>query len=175
MNIVTVETETYKYAELSEKAKDHVLSNLGDINVDFEWWDTFYDGYEDLGIRIAEFNEYRAEIRLLYDAEIVAANIIAAHPKPDTEELKKNPNYKPPEILDTAETFLSAFRALTLDEDGDYNEDEYDESEIDFTYSLSENARIGLRQEYEYLTSEASILNTIKANEYDFTVEGNLF
>jgi hypothetical protein len=32
-----------------------------------------------------------------------------------------------------------------------------------------------LRQEYEYLTSEGAIIETIEANEYEFTEEGRMF
>lgn len=175
METITVETEVYKFSELSEEAKEHALSNLAVINVDFEWWDTSYDHYESLGIRVAEFNEYRAKIELIYDAEIVAANIVAAYPEMDTEMLKKNPNYKTPEIRNTASTFLTDFEALTLDEEGDYDDEDYTDLENDFTYELSEIVRIELRKEYEDLTSEEAIVDTIEANEYDFTVEGNLF
>jgi len=32
-----------------------------------------------------------------------------------------------------------------------------------------------LRQEYEYQTSEEAIIETIAANDYDFTNEGRIF
>ena len=38
-----------------------------------------------------------------------------------------------------------------------------------------EDMRIALQKEYEYLTSRESIEDTIKANEYEFTIDGKLF
>ena len=66
------------------------------------------------------------------------------------------------------------------DEDGELS-DEYavdkllDEIEKEFARALGEEYLSILRQEYEYLTSEEVIKETIEANDYDFTEEGRIF
>ena len=44
----------------------------------------------------------------------------------------------------------------------------------EFLRSLCEDYRIILQKEYEYLTSEEAIIETIEVNEYEFTEEGEL-
>ena len=62
-----------------------------------------------------------------------------------------------------------------VSEDNEYEFDnELDELEEEFKKSLSEDYRIILSNEYDYLTSEESIKETIYANEYTFTSEGKL-
>jgi len=50
-----------------------------------------------------------------------------------------------------------------------------DEVENEFLLAICEDYRIILTKEYEYLTSEESIIETIAANNYDFTADGKLF
>ena len=47
--------------------------------------------------------------------------------------------------------------------------------EDDFLKSLCEDYRILLQHQYEYLTSEEVIIETIEANEYEFTQDGKRF
>lgn len=39
----TIEKTAYKFAELSEMAKQKALESLYDLNVDYDWWDYIYD------------------------------------------------------------------------------------------------------------------------------------
>ena len=54
-------------------------------------------------------------------------------------------------------------------------EDKLIEIEGDFLNSLCGDYLIMLRNDYEYMTSKAAIIETIEANEYEFTVDGNDF
>lgn len=50
------------------------------------------------------------------------------------------------------------------------------EQEIeDLRYRVSQDIYFSLRKEYEYLTSEEAIKETIKANDYDFLENGEMF
>jgi hypothetical protein len=66
------------------------------------------------------------------------------------------------------------------DEDGELA-DEYtvdkllDELNAEFQRALGEEYLSILRKEYEYLTSEEAIIETIQANEYEFTEDGKMF
>jgi hypothetical protein len=53
-------------------------------------------------------------------------------------------------------------------------EDELMEIEEDFLNGLLEDYSIILQKEFEYLTSDECITETILANEYDFTENGDL-
>ena len=54
------------------------------------------------------------------------------------------------------------------------NEDKLIDMENEFLKSLLEDYSIMLQNEYEYLTSEEAIIETIEANEYEFTQAGKL-
>ena len=64
------------------------------------------------------------------------------------------------------------------DEDYDENETardvEQQELDEEFLKSILEDYRIMLEKQYEYLTSEDAIIETIEANEYEFTEDGKL-
>jgi hypothetical protein len=47
--------------------------------------------------------------------------------------------------------------------------------EDEFLKTLCEDYRIILSREYDYLTSEAAIIETIEANEYEFKADGTRF
>ena len=51
---------------------------------------------------------------------------------------------------------------------------ELDTLEYNFQQSLSEDYLSMLKKEYEYKTSEEAIIETIKANDYEFTEDGKL-
>ena len=46
--------------------------------------------------------------------------------------------------------------------------------EDDLLYSLLQDYLSMLRKEYEYLTSEQAIIETIEANDYTFDINGNI-
>jgi hypothetical protein len=56
-------------------------------------------------------------------------------------------------------------------------DDEPDTKDLDkeFLHNLLEDYRVMLQQEYDYLTSKDAVIETINANEYDFTEDGKLW
>ena len=153
------ETKVYKFDELSDEAKEKVIEDHYDINVDYDWWDSVYDDASNVGIKIMEFDIDRGSYckgKLYASEESVAEAIIKQHGE----------HY---ETYKTAEEFLNCVSEL------DDESDEYAEACESFLYSILEDYRIILEKEYEYLTSEEAIIETIKANEYDFTEDGEIF
>jgi hypothetical protein len=75
-----------------------------------------------------------------------------------------------PKIIDAAER----------DEDGELS-DEYavdkllGDLDTEFQRALGKEYLSILRREYEYQTSEEAIIETIEANDYDFTEDGRIF
>jgi len=153
----------YKFDELSPDVQDKVIDKMADINVNYEWWDFIYDDAKDIYLKIKEFdldrNRYcKAEfIQSAYDT---AQAILKNHGE-------KCETYK------TASEYLKDYENIEKNtpDDEDLDTEQIDK---DFLYSLQEDYGIILQKEYEYLTSRKVILETIEANEYEFTQNGHL-
>ena len=162
------ETKVYKFDELSDNAKEKALNELYDINVDYDWWDSIYEDAENIGLKLKTFDLDRnrhATGEFILSATEVAANVIRDHG--DQCETYK-----------TAQEFLDEQNKYPMpDDDSDEFsvwEDKMLELEDEFLKSLLEDYSIILQKEYEYLTSEEAIIESIKANDYVFDENGNL-
>jgi hypothetical protein len=161
----------YEYHELSESAKRSALQNVGNINVDDEWWEFVYMDAEDVGVKIKSFDTYRMEcnIDFILNPIEVSQNIINKHGETcDT--------YK------VAACFMAEYMPL-LKGFEDENHVYYEDSEIecllntleeDFLKDLSNEYLSILTKEYDYLMSEEAIVETIELNEHTFTELGEL-
>lgn len=169
----TIRTKVYSFNELSNTAQDKAISQFSDINVGYEWWESTYEDAANIGLKIKGFNIDRGsyckgEFQLA--ANEVAANIFRDHGE-NCETYK------------TAQSFMDEWQPVFsnyMDENhADYesgeSEDKMQEIEDEFLKSLCEDYRIILSHEYDYLTSSEAIKETIIANEYEFTIEGNRF
>lgn len=169
------EIKVYPFDELSGDAKEKVIGNMADINVYYEWWDYIYEDAANVKLKLTGFDIDRASYckgDFVEYAEDTAKAILEQHGE-------KCGTYS------TAVTFLADSKALFIefpdkpdDEGHDLNEDARNEAQeelnAEFLYSLLEDYRIILSKEYDYLTSEEAIIETIKANEYEFTEDGKL-
>lgn len=175
MRTDTVKTKVYQFSELIDEAKETAFEKLYDINVDYEWWDSIYDDAENIGIKITEFDIDRGSYcrgDFILDAEDVANKIIENHGKSC-------------ETWNTANEFIAVFEQGKKDHESanDYDPDYelfiesgyYEEIIVEFRLSILEDYRIILQKQFEYLTSEEAIIDTIEANEYEFTADGKLY
>jgi hypothetical protein len=156
----------YEFAELTPEIQQKVIENKYDINVDFEWWESIYEDAANIGLKITGFDIDRASYykgQFINNATETAENIINEHGE-NCETYK------------TAKLFLEELNFLTLKYVNieDCPENEIEEIEDYFCNSILEDYRIILQNEYEYLTSEKAIIETIKANEYLFTIDGEI-
>jgi hypothetical protein len=163
----TIRTKLYKFSELSKESQEKAIENLSSINVDYEWWEFTFEDAKNVGLEITEFYIDRGCKGLFIDSAVDTANKIIEQHGAACETYK------------TAKTFLEEYEEEKAKFEEEY-EDEYflsDEDELaeDFLKSLLEDYRIMLRNEYEYLTSEKAIKETIEANDYEFTREGKRF
>jgi hypothetical protein len=187
MRVETISKNLFTFDELSETAKDNAINNLCDVNVVHEWWKSLYEDAETVCIKITEFdldrNRYcKTEIQ---NCHLTAELILKNH----GEECE---TYK------TAKTFLDEYLPLHTkiekaeDIDSRYSDHYYtpvykklceaitswnselEGIEEDFKQSITEDYSIVLQKEYEYLTSEEAIKETILANEYEFTENGKI-
>jgi hypothetical protein len=166
----TIETKAYTFDELSDDAKAKAISRLSHINVEYDWWESTYEDAAQIGLKIEGFDLDRsrhAKGAFTLSATEVMANIFANH----GEECE---TYK------TAKAFEAEWQPLFddyMDELSDKYEsqeaeDDLSDIEDNFLDSLLEDYSIMLQKEYEHLQSEESIIETIVANEYEFTEEG---
>jgi hypothetical protein len=159
MRIKTTEIKVYKFDELTDEQKQKAIEKLCDINVDFEWWQSVYMDAENIGLKITGFDIDRGSyctVELIDDLHTVILSIIREHGE-DCETYK------------TAKEFEAR---LIFNEDNEI--ENLDELEDEFLHSIGEDYRIILQHEYEYQTSEAAIIETIEANEYEFDEDGNI-
>jgi len=172
----TVTTKVYSFAELSESAKENAIQNMSDINVDYEWWDSEYMNAENVGIKITEFDIGRESYCKgnIEDVEETANKIIAEHGE-SCETYQTAANYlKERRIL--VEKYSDGIKTDEVAEDNDYDFDnDCDILDDEFRVSILEDYRIMLQKQYEYLCSEEAIIETIEANEYEFTEDGKLY
>lgn len=156
----------YSFDELSEDAKEKAISKFEDINVSYSWWESTYEDAENVGVKITSFDTYRQSIdgNFLLSSFEVAANIIRDHGEMC-------------ETYKTAQKFLDESNTIGCkypEMEGEEYESEMMELEDEFINSLLQDYLIMIRNEYEYQTSEEAIIETIKANEYEFDESGNI-
>ena len=166
----TIETKAYTFSELSEDAKQKAIESLYDINVDYEWWESIYEDAGRIGLEIDGFGLDRglhASGGLTLSALEVAQNIINEHgEKCDTYKLAQDfLNEHAPIFSDYMNEESENYESKELEDDMAYLEDEFTKD------LLNEYASI-LQKEYEYLTSDEAISQTIEANGYEFTAGG---
>ena len=160
----TVRTKVYKFNELSDTAKQTAIEKLYDINVDCDWFDSVYEDAKTIGCKITGFDTGRGNYCDLKscDAHETARLIVENHGETcDTRIL--------------ADEYLKDHAKLARDEDGDIFTDLLEELDAEFIRALGEEYLSILRKEYEYLTGEEAIIETIEANEYEFTEDGKMF
>jgi len=169
------ETKVYPFGELSDEAKEKAVSELWDINAYPEWWQSIYEDAETVKLKLTEFEIDRGSYcrgEFIEYAKDTANAIIENH-GPDCETYKTAQKY----VEDSAKLYMK-YPVILDDEGFDDNEHERDIEQIEiddeFLKSILEDYRVMLQKEYEYLSSEAAIIETIEANEYEFTEDGKL-
>jgi hypothetical protein len=164
MRKYTIEKTVYKFDELSPEAQEKAIYNLADINVDYDWWDATYEDAENIGLKITSFDLDRnrhAEGMFILPAYTVIQKVMEDHGE-SCETYKTAAEYK--DILSEDKQY---------DEEG-YVTEEYEKAEDEFLKYLLKDYSIMLQKEYEYLTSDESIKETIEANDYEFDENGNI-
>ena len=162
-----IEVMLYEFRELNDAAKEKAIEHFRDFNVDYDWWSNTYDGMAECGIVIREFDTYRgtiwSDIPDKYEtAKTVISDIPDKYEKSDFHVLSKQ--------------FLLDREALVekYDEPFILLEDESDLLKSKYHYDLNEVILKMLRDEYEYLTSDEAIIDSIEINEFEFTEDGKI-
>ena len=160
------EIKTYSYNELPENIKEKVMEKYYNINTDHDWWDFLEYELKEMGIELISFDIFRGskcELKFINGGHEIADYIINNHGE-------KCDTYK------NASLYLKNRDEIVDNSIDDYEMDiALDELRDEFKKELEEDYLVMLRNNYEYLTSDESIKETFIANEYDFTIDGNIF
>jgi len=164
-NMKIIETKVFKLNELSDDAKKTAIETQRDINVDYSWWEFTYDDAKTIGLKITSFDLDRnmhAEGDFILSANEVAANILSQHG--ETCETHK-----------TAKDFMKEWQPV-FDECMETEESEEVLAEIEskFLDDILRDYSVILQNESEYLQSDEAVIETIEANDYDFTEDGRM-
>lgn len=167
----TIRTKVYKFDGLNENAKQKAIQwFLNSFEDSFAWEDVKEDA-EQIGLKLISLSDNRPnEGEFMLSANEVAQNILNNHGSMCS-------TYK------TAEKFMEAWQPVFnnyMDETHeDYeskeSEDKLQEIEDEFLHSLLEDYRIMCNNQIDYEHSDEFAIETIQANEYEFTAEGRIF
>lgn len=170
-------TTVYKFSELAEKVKEKVIAKHYDININHEWWDCVYDDAEQIGLKITSFDIGRSnycEGKFIESAEVTAEAIIKNHGE-QCETFITATEY----LKNRSHLVLKFSDGVIINAVANGNEYEYDQEcddlDTEFLKSICKNYLTMLSNEYDYITSEEAIKETIEANDYDFTEDGVIY
>ena len=174
----TIEIKAYRFEELDEATQQKVIQDNICINVNYDWWDCTYETFKECGIQINSFDTGRGrecEIEFLEDELTVATKII------DTFGEFMSVRVTSENFIKERDTLVKKYGEGNETDGYSVKEELYDEFDEEEEYLIHEfESELGadilqwLIDEYEYLTSEEAIIETIDANEYEFTKEGKL-
>lgn len=197
MRTYTTKHTVYRFDELSEEIKQKALEKLYDINIYDDWHEFIIDeakeylesiGFNDVNIQYSGFwsqgdgasftgklvytakflkamklgNKYKS---ILVNQDYIDASIdsIDSHYCHENTIRGNANNYY-------ADNYLSHKQVLKLEKQCE----EFEEYLTDWAREYSHELYRRLEREYDYLTSEEAIIETINANEYEFDVNGGL-
>ena len=168
----TLEIKIYQFNELSEKSKERALNELRHINVEDTWWNCSCETFSEFGVVIEAFDFYKRTISLGFKKDITDICDKFAYEWNTNQigELCKA-------YLKNRHKEISVFQKLIdaqlcLDAS---NQDVLEDMENVFIKDLEYAILNWLNDEYEYLLSDDAIVDTIEANEYDFTENGKRY
>lgn len=172
----TIETVVYKFDELNEEAKDFAVKEYSKEYPQDEWWNSIYEDASNIGLEITGFNLDRADYctgNFGISAEDTAENIIREHGEEcDTFITAKSYLEDRGILVEKYSNHIETDRVAEENyEEFDYEIDELDEN---FEIALLENYKNILKEEYKMLTSDEHIIEVIKENEFEFTIDGKI-
>lgn len=159
---------------MSDEAKEKALDSRRYTNTDAgsEWWESTYEDAANVGIKIKGFDTGRGSSidGRVEDTENTAHQIMKEHGE-ECETYKTAAEYLKERDAIIQRTGDSSDSEDSLDQDE--VDDLLDELGNEFTKAILEDYLTILRNELEYLDSDEAVKESIEANEYEFTEDGN--
>ena len=161
-----IKIKAFLFEELDSQTKEKVIENNRTINVDSNfWYECELENFKhELKIKVNEFDVYRTEINITIENSFETAQGIV------------NFFGKESSIVYSAKTFIRdmIFIEEKYEHDGEKLEEELEYLEEEFRGEIAEEILSMLTSQYEYETSDDEIKETIIANEYEFTEDGEM-
>ena len=199
MRTETTHTDLYQFDELDQAAKDTALQNLYDINVDHEWWNFTFDDFKAIGtilgieidkIYFSGFSSQGdgAQFTGSYTYAKGSAKAIRAYAPKDTDlhdiadnlaAIQKVNFYRLSATVNSRGHYSHAYCTyIDVLKDNDYYSDyphaDTEDSIAEYLRDFMNWMYSRLNEEYDYLTSEECIIESIQSNEYEFDSDGIL-
>jgi hypothetical protein len=149
------ETKVYQYDELDERAKEKALEWYSEGVFYHEWWDSIYEDAERAGLKITEFD--------LGGRKHIKGHLIV--PMKDSIAAILKDHGKACDTYTLALKFKNAMRGVK-------DENILEELEEEYTEALCEEYFSILDKEADYMQSRDYLEEGIRANEYEFTEDG---
>ena len=172
MQKIVKEFYIYQFDELPKEAQAKAIERYHSINIEYDWYSNiYYEVKQFLKIDIQGFDTGRGSY----------VNFKLTHDDITKDFLKGLNKYFNDlnEVIAQTEYYLEQWHILDNDLDRYPTVDEIEDI-LDNTLEVikSELERLflkALREEYDYLTSDESIKETLTINEYDFTEDGKIY
>jgi hypothetical protein len=173
----TVRTKVYKFNELSDESKEKAIEwyrSGGNIDGDFDW-ECLQDDAKAVGLKIISLDDHRPNKgEFISSAEDTAQKIAINHGE-IAETYKTATQYLKDRGALVAK-YSDGIEKNKVAEDNEYEFDkECDDLDIEFLHDILEDYRIISNKSEEYRNSDECIIETIIANEYEFTQDGRRF
>jgi hypothetical protein len=188
----TKEVKLFKLSELSPSARERAIGSLSDINVDYDWWQD--DGLIDLSKQEVNSRHLQKDYKdllfswskIYFDIDrdsylqfidlVVSDNNVFRKFLRIPKSLWENVYFR---FENSKGNWNQSNTKIVFE--NQYNNRDFtskQQSVLDratsiFDDKISEGLS-NLKQQYEFLTSESAIIETIEANSYEFTEEGEL-
>ncbi|MFD0749273.1 hypothetical protein ACFQZS_03910 [Mucilaginibacter calamicampi] len=146
----TIQIQLIELDELEEKARERALREYAYFNVEDDWWRDIYEDGKMVKLKLTGFDLDRGAYcngEWIADARTTASLILENHGE-------------------KTDTYLTA-KAFAGQKVSD--EEEWADS---FLSAILKDYLAMLQYEYDYLTSDKAVVETIEANEYLFTADG---
>lgn len=185
--------DIFKFDELSEDVQGKVLDNMREWDVYHEWWEFVYEDAKECGaiIGISVDNIYFSGFSSQGDGACFEGSYV--YRKGSVKEIKKHAP-QDEELHAIAEALYREQKQhgykleANIKHRGRYYHSSSNDITVYFdgfdTYSTDIEEALRrfmdwiykrLEQEYKYLTSDEAVKETIEANEYEFTVDGDIW
>ena len=176
-------TMVYSFNELSEAAQERALNAFRCSNVEFNWWEDSYDTIRTagklLGLEIGDIH-FDAYLYCIFDAHYryVRGAVKAVRNEfprmTDLHEVARDLQALQRRYFYSLRCNVASQRDTNSYQCFRFGEDYECEDLGDIIDDFAHWARVLLRDEYKYLTSDEAVKEAIEANEHEFTEAGKL-
>jgi len=161
----TIELKVFTFDELSEEAKKRALQTNRDVLVESDWWESdFYDAKETADMDIKEFDIFRGSItsKIITSCKQSAQKVLENHGDSCA-------------TYSIAKKFLSDLDSLESQPDTAKTEVLIEDLEDRYKTDMEKQYLRMLDTSYDYLLSDAAIIEFLVDNEYEFLEDGRSY